>query len=151
VATYYVRKSGNDGNGGESAGDAWLTIDKAANEVAAGDTVYIGAGLYREQVTMDTSGTSGNQISFIGDIDGVQTGDAGPVVISAFSAATGVGPARTSCLDLNAKEFFVWQYVDFFGGSTAAIEMSAGSSLALEADTGACTVDGIITYAIVSV
>ena len=115
MATYYVRKSGNDGNGGESAGDAWLTIDKAANEVAAGDTVYIGSGVYRELVTMDTAGTSGNQISFIGDIDGSQTGDAGPVILTAHDSETAV-PARNGCIDMNGKEFIVWQYIIMVSG-----------------------------------
>jgi hypothetical protein len=62
MTTYYVRKSGNDSNGGTDPDtDAWLTIDKAANTVAAADTVYVGAGVYRELVTMDTPGSSGSQ------------------------------------------------------------------------------------------
>ncbi len=85
MATYYVRKTGDDAAAGTSAGAAWLTIDKAANTVAAGDTVYVGAGTYREQVTMDTSGSSGSVIRFEADVTGEQTGDAGLVVISAFS------------------------------------------------------------------
>ena len=84
MATYFVRKSGLDSNDGLSAGAAFLTIDKAASTVAAADTVYVGAGTYRELVTLDTAGTSGNQITYVADVDGSQTGDAGLVIISAF-------------------------------------------------------------------
>lgn len=106
MSTYYVRKSGSDAAAGTSAGASWLTIDKAANTVAAGDTVYIGSGVYRELVTMDTSGTSGNQISYIGDVDGSQTGDAGLVLISGYldENQRSVG-ALAACWNLNGKEF----------------------------------------------
>ena len=37
----------------------------------SGDTVHIGAGVYRETVTMDTSGNgSGNLIEYIADVTG---------------------------------------------------------------------------------
>lgn len=106
MSTYYVRKNGNDSNAGTSTGAAWLTVDKAANTVAAGDTVYIGAGVYRELVTMDTAGSSGSLITFVGDVTGAYTGDAGPVIISAFdnddAAAT-----RAGCWNMNEKTFIV--------------------------------------------
>jgi hypothetical protein len=86
MTNYYVRKTGSDANDGTNpTTQAWLTIDKAANTVAAADNVYVGAGVYRELVTMDTSGSSGSQISFIADVDGEQTGDAGLVIISAYA------------------------------------------------------------------
>lgn len=132
MPTYYVRKTGNDGNTGlNPTTQAWLTIDHAANNVAAGDTVYIGGGVYREQVTMDTSGTSGNEISFIGDIDGVQTGDPGPVIITAHDAEN-AGPARNSCLELNTKEFIIWQYVSFLGGTVAAINYNGAANWGMD-------------------
>ncbi len=121
MATYYVRKSGLDTNGGLSAGDAFLTIDKAANTVAAGDTVYVGAGTYRETVTMDTAGSSGSVIKYIADVDGSQTGDAGLVVISAFTDSNTV--VRSSCWDPNDGKAFIEVY-DFVmqGGTTAVVE-----------------------------
>ena len=104
MAIYYVRASmGNDGNTGLSPAQAWLTVDKAANEVAAADIVYIGAGVYRERVVMVTSGTSGNVISYIGDIDGVQTGDAGSVVISSHDP---LSSAKTPAPCKRLRAFF---------------------------------------------
>ena len=129
MTTYYVRGSmGNDGNTGLSPAQAWLTIDHAANNVAAGDTVYIGSGLYRELVTMDTPGTVGNVINYIGDIDGVETGDGGPVVISAHDSPT-AAPARTNCLLMTTVwEFIAWSYVIFDGGSGWAVSIGAGNT-----------------------
>jgi hypothetical protein len=117
---YYVRKSGSDGNSGSSVQDAWLTIDNAANNVAAGDTVYVGAGVYRELVTMDTSGSSGNQIQYIADVDGEQTGDAGLVIISAYADEDSAA-SRASCVNMNSKTFITWRGFVMDGGTTGAI------------------------------
>jgi len=135
MATYYVRKSGSDAAAGTSAGAAWLTIDKAANTVAAGDTVYIGAGVYRELVTMDTSGTSGNLIKYIADVTGAYTGDGGIAIISAYDTNTG-SPARSYCLIFNDKQFIEWQDVVFYGGSANNIlDANTGTNLAYEGVT----------------
>jgi hypothetical protein len=124
VTDYFVRKSGLDTNDGLTAGAAFLTIDKAANTVAAGDTVYVGAGTYRELVTMDTAGTSGNQITYIGDIDGENTGDAGLVIISAHATEQSVA-TRASCIDADATgifEYTTFRGFVFVGGTVAAID-----------------------------
>jgi len=55
AATYYVAKNGNDSNPGTTA-LPWLTIQKAADTLVAGDTVYIKAGTYKEVVTPQNSG-----------------------------------------------------------------------------------------------
>lgn len=117
---YYVRKTGLDSNDGLSAGAAFLTIDKAANTLAAGETVYVGAGVYRELVTMDTSGTSGNIISYIADVDGSQTGDPGLVVISAYADEASTA-ARAACIDMDTREFITWRGFVFDGGTSACI------------------------------
>jgi len=62
-STYYVAKSGNDSNPGAET-QPWLTIQKAANTMVAGDTVYIKQGTYNEQVLPQNSGTSGNYITY---------------------------------------------------------------------------------------
>lgn len=61
--TYYVSKSGNDNNPGTKE-KPWLTITKAANTLAAGDTVYVREGTYKEQVTVKNSGSAGKYIAF---------------------------------------------------------------------------------------
>jgi len=62
--TYYVSTTGNDSNPGTEA-LPWRTIQKAANMVAAGDTVYVRGGTYNEVVIVSTSGNAGNYITFI--------------------------------------------------------------------------------------
>src|SRR5262245_967726 len=58
AAVYYVSTSGNDANDGLSLGTPWRTINKAAQTMVAGDTVYIRGGTYRESAFPAHSGTS---------------------------------------------------------------------------------------------
>lgn len=135
MTIYYVRKGGNDANDGLSAdlAHAWLTVDKAANTVAAGDTVHIGAGIYREMVTMDTSGAAGSQISFIGDLDGSQTGDAGLVIITAYDEDSYLGAVRADALAWGQKQFIIWKNTIFNGGTNGpAVNGTVGANLAWE-------------------
>lgn len=77
----YVRTSGSDSNDGASPASAWLTIGNAAGSVTAGQTVYVGAGIYPESVTLVIDGTLGAPIAFVADSTGEWTSDAGEVVI----------------------------------------------------------------------
>jgi parallel beta-helix repeat protein len=61
--TYYVAKNGDDSNPGTEA-LPWLTVQKAASTLQAGDMVYIKSGTYTEQVSVRKSGTPGNSIIF---------------------------------------------------------------------------------------
>lgn len=63
ATTYYVAKYGSDSNPGTEA-KPWLTIQKAANTLQAGDTVLIRQGTYQEKVTPYRSGTEGNYITY---------------------------------------------------------------------------------------
>jgi hypothetical protein len=60
---YYVSPAGDDGNPG-GIGLPWQTIQKAANTLVAGDTVYIRAGTYPEQVIPQNSGGAGRYITY---------------------------------------------------------------------------------------
>jgi hypothetical protein len=61
--TYYVAKNGSNSNPG-TLSQPWLTIQKAASTVKAGDTVYVRAGTYYEWVIVSNSGSAGNPITF---------------------------------------------------------------------------------------
>jgi hypothetical protein len=60
---YYVAKNGSDSYPG-TVNQPWLTIQKAANTIVAGDTVYIKAGTYSERVIPKNSGTTGSYITY---------------------------------------------------------------------------------------
>jgi hypothetical protein len=62
--TFYVATNGNDANPGTES-RPWRTIQKAANTVVAGDTVYVRGGTYNESVWIDQrSGAYGSPITF---------------------------------------------------------------------------------------
>lgn len=61
---YYVAKSGSDSNPG-TANSPWLTIQKAADTMQAGDTVFVSEGTYSERVVSRAHGSAGKYIRFI--------------------------------------------------------------------------------------
>ena len=63
--TYYVAKTGKDNPANDGSYDKpWLTIQHAAGNVIAGDTVRILPGTYNEQVSLSVSGNANNYITF---------------------------------------------------------------------------------------
>ncbi len=62
VNKYYVKTNGNDLYPGKSIEYAWQTIQKAGSTIIAGDTVYILAGNYNENVVVSNSGTAASNI-----------------------------------------------------------------------------------------
>lgn len=75
--SHYVDPAATGANDGTSWGDAWITIQSAFDNVAAGETVYC-RGTETLSATIDidtTAGTSSNWISFIGmNASGVEDG-----------------------------------------------------------------------------
>lgn len=66
AATYYVDRNhsnASDSNPG-TASQPWRTIQKAADSVVAGDTVYVKNGTYGEPIELKNSGSSGKYITF---------------------------------------------------------------------------------------
>lgn len=69
-ATYYVRPAGGtygaeDGSSWANAFDGFSDVawGGGANQVGAGDTLYVGAGTYTQKLTPGASGTAGNPIT----------------------------------------------------------------------------------------
>lgn len=60
---YYVATNGKDVNSGTLAAP-WKTIQKAADTLQPGDTVFVRRGVYRGLVTINVSGTPGAPITF---------------------------------------------------------------------------------------
>lgn len=61
--TYYVAPDGDDNDPG-TIDHPWQTIQHAAATLVAGDTVYIRAGTYPEQVIPQNSGSAGHPITY---------------------------------------------------------------------------------------
>lgn len=122
MATYYVRKTGSDAAAGTSAGAAWLTIGKAlgAAGIASGDTVWIGAGVYREVVTVSmVSATAETKV--YGDVTGTNTGDAGEIQWTGYVTNDTVAPSATTLLNMNSKNFLSFQDLVLTAGSAQLV------------------------------
>lgn len=61
--TYYVAKSGSNDNHGTEI-EPWLTIQKAADTLAPGDTVLVKAGVYNEKIVINVNGVGSEYITF---------------------------------------------------------------------------------------
>jgi parallel beta-helix repeat protein len=76
ATTYYVRQTvGSDTNDGRSRQTAWEHFGKLMEAMRAGDTAYVGPGLYRDGITVLANGTASERITFIADSTGQHTGD----------------------------------------------------------------------------
>lgn len=64
AAEYYVTPKGNDASAGTKA-QPWATLGKASAVAAAGDTVYLGTGTYRQVLKPAKSGEAGRPVRFV--------------------------------------------------------------------------------------
>jgi hypothetical protein len=137
MADYFVRISGADANAGTSAATAWRTIGKAlgATGIASGDRVFIGAGLYREVVTVAmTSATADTQI--IGDVDGAMTGDAGEVIWTNYLNGWNDTPSISDVCNLAGRDFLTFKNLYIAaGGASNCIDGNTATSTDIVIDT----------------
>jgi parallel beta-helix repeat protein len=110
ASNYYVSPTGSNNNVG-SSGSPWLTIQKAANNMTAGDTVFIHAGTYPERVSPPLSGTAANYITFrdFGD---------GEVVID------GGGGTRDESIHISNRSYL--RFMNLHVGNNGYSSMNAG-------------------------
>ncbi|MGC8495328.1 MAG: right-handed parallel beta-helix repeat-containing protein, partial [Syntrophobacteraceae bacterium] len=105
ASTYYVAANGNDSNQGTIT-NPFLTIQRAADVMVAGDTALIRKGTYQEEVNVSKSGIDGAYITF-------QNYGSEQVIIDAQGK-------RNSCITLTNGA----SYLQFIGlrlsGATAA-------------------------------
>lgn len=79
---FYVRQTvGDDTNDGKSPQTAWKSISKLSSAMHAGDTAYVGPGLYRDKIMVLNEGSPDARITFIADSTGQHTGDPPGVVM----------------------------------------------------------------------
>lgn len=63
-ATYHVATTGSNADPGTAA-QPWLTIQYAADQTVAADTVVVSSGTYAERVILSNAGTAGQAIVFL--------------------------------------------------------------------------------------
>jgi len=79
---FYVRQTvGDDSNDGKTPQTAWKSISKLSKAMHAGDTAYVGPGLYRDKIMVLNEGSPDARITFIADSTGQHTGDPPGVVM----------------------------------------------------------------------
>jgi len=136
MTTYYVGPGGNDGNTGLSWAQRFLTLNGAEDEpVASGDTVYVGPGIYREQLTCDVDGAS--EIAYIADVTGIHTdGVGGDVIISGSDNDTTA--TRNYCIYADTKSYRTFIGFHIVGFSAAAIYLDSCDNFVMRD----CCIDG---------
>jgi len=83
---FYVRQTvGSDVNDGLVPDRAWASISKLSDVLQAGDTAYVGPGLYRDEILVGADGTFANPITLVADNAGEYTGDPPGIVMIAGS------------------------------------------------------------------
>lgn len=147
--TYYVRTDGSDSNTGlvDSAGGAFLTIQKAINTVAALDigtfsvTIQLGAGTYTGAVSVVGPWLGSGNVSILGD-----TGTPSNCVISVTSnnalAVSAGGRLRVSGVKIQTTTSGVGVIADTNGSVTfnGAFEIGACATYQILAQNGGAVV-----------
>lgn len=108
-------------------GGALATISKILGLAAAimqnGDTLYIGAGTYREIVTCAVTGLTAETF-VVGDVTGANTGDSGDVVITPYLTNDKTAPSASTTLTV--KSFLTFQSLIVMSSSGGCIAGAAG-------------------------
>lgn len=127
MTTYYVGIGGSDAANGLSWATRKLTLNGAEDvPVAAGDTVYVGPGTYRESLTCDVSGSSGSSITYIGDYSGANTDGTGGVV-RITGSDDDIAATRANCITASSKNYRTFKNI--------TVDLGSSHLLAV---TGAC-------------
>lgn len=143
MAIYYIKPAadgGNDSNDGLSYNTALATFNAAEAKVTAGDIVRIAPGRYRQTHTCTTSGSSGNPITFYGDVSGVYTDQVGGE-ISITGSDDDINITRSNGISVNSRSyrFFIGIVVDLC--SANGIDINNGNYTTIEDCNFNCTGD----------
>lgn len=113
-------------------GGAWLTalqgIATANQPVHAGDSVYFGAGVYRETVAIGAkSGSAGSPINVLSDYDGAVTGDAGEVTLTSYLVDDKHASTNSAVLALGNGSYWNFDHLSIMGSGVAPLSNTQGS------------------------
>ncbi len=102
-------------------GGPLLTITGSQALVASGDSVAIGAGTYREVLAFST-----NTVTYTGDVDGALTGDAGDVIVTAYTTNDKTAPSSSVLLAIGTHTGLSFTNIDFIGGNANLLTGGSG-------------------------
>jgi hypothetical protein len=115
MANAYVSTTGSAAYPGTV--NAPTSLGTALSTAAAGDIVYLAPGVYRGTFTLTVSGTSGNVITFIGDVTNSLSwagASAGEVRITNYGSDTANPTAATNgTLEATSRNYIIFQNLVF--------------------------------------
>ncbi|HSM25395.1 MAG TPA: right-handed parallel beta-helix repeat-containing protein [Anaerolineaceae bacterium] len=118
-ADYFVSTSGNDNNPGTYA-RPWRTIQKAANTLVAGKTVYILPGTYYEKFSPKYSGSSGAYITY--------TAEPGTVILDGSGVSMSTDSKGDGLVQILGKSYIKVQNLTLRNASVNCVNISDNSS-----------------------
>ena len=126
MSIYFVGIGGNDGNDGLTWANRFLTVNAAEDEpVVADDTVIVGHGVYREELTLDVNGASGQPITYIGDVSGELTDGVGGIV-RITGSDDDQSSTRGRCINAAAKTYRTFRGFVFDMVTVSLLQASGG-------------------------
>lgn len=122
MADIYVGPTSAGSANGTSWANRYGSLNSAEDKpVSAGDRVICGPGVYREQLTVDVSGSSGNPIVYVADTSGALTdGVGGPVRIT--GSDNDQTATRATCVTATSKDYRTFRGFAF--DTTSGISVS---------------------------
>jgi len=137
--TYYVSLSGNDSNNGLSVGTPFKTIPKAIGLVAAGDTVYVRAGVhaYSSTITISKSGTATASCKLLAyngehpviDFSATSFGTRGVSLSGSYWYIKGFNfiNAGDNGMSISSGGYNVIEFCSFIGNRDSGLQLSGGT------------------------
>jgi hypothetical protein len=123
VATIYVGPTAAGAANGTSWANRYGSLTAAEDRpVAAGDFVWVGAGVYRELLTVDVSGGAGASITYTGDVTGEHTDGVGGLV-RVTGSDNDTTTARNNCITSNGKNYRTFQNMHFDMAAQSALNI----------------------------
>jgi hypothetical protein len=97
--------------------------------VVGSDVVYIGAGTYRETVSVGagTFPSPASVVQFIGDVDGSHTGDAGEVIWTNYTTNDSTTSSSATTLNFNSRGNLTFDSITIIAGGSSTLISSVGA------------------------
>lgn len=121
-------------------GDAAVTSNTVGvgSAVNAGDTVYVGAGTYRQIYVVPPSAWGdiaghryplfNGQANIVGDVTGAYTGDAGMVQLTAYTTNDKTTPSGSILIDLAGESNIAFSNIVWVGGGSTLLTSTTTST-----------------------